>query len=83
MEQTGIIPKLLPPGASSVPVKELCELNREESGLRHRLELKVERAFYRAAVALQKLSIAQLPDDSNNSDRNVDLSNSEMRQTSV
>lgn len=77
MEQTGIIPKLLPSGAYTVPVTGLCELTREESALRHRLELKVERAFYRAAVALQERSIAQLPDDSNHSDRNVDWHNSE------
>lgn len=77
MEQTGIISKLLLPEAQRVPVKGLCELTREESALRHRLELKVERAFYRAAVALQELSIAQLPDDSNHEDRNVDWRNSE------
>ena len=77
MEQTGIIPKLLPPGTHTVLVKGLCELNREESALRHRLELLVERAFYRAAVALQELSIAQLPDDETHYDRNVDWRNSE------
>ena len=77
MEQTGIIPKLLPPGTHTVLVKGLCELNREESALRHRLELLVERAFYRAAVALQERSIAQLPDDSNHEDLNVDWRNSE------
>ena len=77
MEQTEFIPKLLLPEAYTVPVRGLCELNREESALRHRLELKVERAFYRAAVALQERSIAQLPDDSNHSDRNVDWHNSE------
>ena len=71
MEQTGIIPKLLPPGTHTVPVKGLCELNREESGLRHRLELKVERAFYRAAVALQELSFCQLLDDETHDNLNV------------
>ena len=55
MEPTSIITALLPPGTAPDSVKSLKELSDEESALRHRLELKVERALYRAAAALQEL----------------------------
>lgn len=51
MEPTSITPKLLP-GADTKAVEEYFFLT-EEAAIRNRLELKVERALYRAAVALQ------------------------------
>ncbi len=55
MEATSIITALLPPRTAPDSVKRLKELSDEESALRHRLELKVERGLYRAASALQEL----------------------------
>lgn len=54
MEPTAITQKLLP-GADFLPVERLRELTAEEAALRHRLELKVERALYRVAVGLTEL----------------------------
>lgn len=54
MEPTTIPPKLLP-GADFLPVKHFPELTSEEAALRHRLELKVERALYKVAVGLVQL----------------------------
>ncbi len=58
---TSIIPALLPPGADSDfdTVEHLLELSAEEITLRHRLELKVERALFRAAVVLQAIHDGQ------------------------
>ena len=50
MEQTPITPKMLLPGADFLPAEHLRDLTDEEAALRHRLELRVERALYRAAV---------------------------------
>ncbi len=55
MEPASFITALLPPGTAPSSAKSLKELSDEESALRHRLELKVERALYRAASALQEL----------------------------
>lgn len=55
MKTTPITPKLLLPGADSLPAENLRDLTDEEAALRHRLELKVERALYRAAVGLTQL----------------------------
>ena len=52
MEPTSIIPKLL--RADTKAVEECIFLADEEAAMRHRLELKVERALYRTAVALQE-----------------------------
>lgn len=56
MELTPLTRKLLPPPVDSLPAKPLCELTNEEAALLHRLELKVERALYRAAVGLTQSS---------------------------
>ena len=53
MKPTPFTPKLLPPQTEFLPVKPLKELTNEEALLRHRLELRVERALYKAAVGLQ------------------------------
>lgn len=45
MEPAFILPALLPLGADSGLVEPLLELSSEETALRHRLELRVERAF--------------------------------------
>jgi hypothetical protein len=55
VEPTAITPKLLLPGAGFLPVECFHELTTEEAALRHRLELRVERALYRVAVALTQL----------------------------
>ena len=60
MEPTSITPKLLLPGAEFLPVKHFRELTSEEAALRHRLELKVERALYRVAVG-RRLTYLNLP----------------------
>ena len=62
MEQTPIIPKMLLPGADFLPAERLCELTNEEAALRHRLELRVERALYRAAVGLTQLGNCESDD---------------------
>jgi len=54
VELTPITPTLLLPRNSCCAVDDF-ELSTEEIALRHRLELKVERALYRAAVVLQAL----------------------------
>jgi len=53
MEPTPLTPKLLPSPSSCSLAWQLAELTSEEAALRYRLELKVERALYRAAVVLQ------------------------------
>lgn len=55
MEPTAITQKLLLPGADFLPVECLRELTSEEAALRHRLELRIERALYRVAVGLTEL----------------------------
>ncbi len=56
MEPTAAItPELLLPGAGFLPVEHLHELTAEEAALRHRLELKVERALYRVSGGLTEL----------------------------
>ena len=55
VESTSITQKLLLPGADFLPAERLHELTSEEAALRHRLELKVERALYRVAVGLTQL----------------------------
>ena len=55
MEQTDITQKLLLPGSDFLPAERLRELTSEEAALRHRLELKVERALYRVAVGLTQI----------------------------
>ncbi len=48
-------PKSLPLPNNFLPAKQFEELTSEEAALRHRLELKAERALYRASVGLQQL----------------------------
>ncbi len=55
MELTPFSPRLLPPPVDSLPAERLAELTSSEAALRHRLELKVERALYRVAVGLTEL----------------------------
>ena len=55
MKPTAITPKLLLSGADFLPVKHFRELTSEEAALRHRLELRVERALYKVAVGLAQL----------------------------
>jgi len=59
VKPTHIPPKLLLPGADPVTISECFELTEEEIALRHRLELRVERALYRAAVVLQAVHDGQ------------------------
>lgn len=61
MEQTDITEKLLLPGVDLPPVDRLRELTSDEAALLHRLELKVERALYRAAVGLTQLDDCKSP----------------------
>lgn len=61
MEQTDITQKLLLPGVDLPPVDRLRELTSDEAALLHRLELKVERALYRAAVGLTQLDDCKSP----------------------
>ncbi len=56
MQPTDITQKLLLPRADFLLVECLCELTSDEAALLHRLELKVERALYRAAVGLTQLT---------------------------
>lgn len=58
MELTLITPTLLLPGNSFYAVDDF-ELSTEKIALRHRLELRVERAFYRAAVVFQAVHDGQ------------------------
>ncbi len=53
MKSAPITPALLPFGTDTCAAEDLLELTTEEASLRHRLELRVERALYRAAVVLQ------------------------------
>lgn len=55
MELIPLTAKLLPP-VDSLPAEQLAELTTEEAALLHRLELKVERALYRAALGLTQLA---------------------------
>jgi len=55
IKPSAITPALLPSGTDAYAVEQLLELSAEEIALRHRLELKVERALYRAEVVLQAL----------------------------
>ncbi len=48
-------PKSLPLSSNSLPAKRFEELTSEDAALRHRLELKAERALYKASVGLQQL----------------------------
>jgi len=59
VEPTAIIPALLPFRTDTCTVEQLLELSEEETALRHRLELRVERALYRAAVVLQAVHNGQ------------------------
>ena len=59
MKQTPLTPKLLPSPSGYLPASPLAELTPEEAALRHRLELRVERALYRAAVVLQAVHDCQ------------------------
>ena len=53
MKPTPLTPKLLPSVSGCSLALQLAELTSEEAAVRHRLELRVERALYRAAVVLQ------------------------------
>jgi len=59
MKQTPLTPKLLPLPSGCLPALNLAELPPEQAALRHRLELRVERALYRAAVVLQAVHDCQ------------------------
>ena len=48
-------PKSLLSSTGSLPTKPFEELSSEEATLRQRLEMKAERALYRAAVGLQQI----------------------------
>jgi len=52
---TSRTPKSLPLSKNSLPAKRFEELTSEEAALRHRLEMKAERALYKASVGLQQL----------------------------
>jgi len=52
-------PKSLPASIGSLPTKPFEELSSEEATLRQRLEMKAERALYRATVGLQQLQELQ------------------------
>lgn len=60
MEPTPITPELLLPDSNPVTVEGFEELTEDEASERHRLELKVERAFYEATVTLRQLRDQQL-----------------------
>lgn len=60
MEPNAITPKILLPESAPVTDEDLEELSEEEAALRHRLELKVERALFQASVALRELQQRQL-----------------------
>jgi len=55
VKPTAASPKSLPPSSGSLPGKPLEELTSQEATLRHRLEMKAERAIYRATVGLQQI----------------------------
>jgi len=59
MKSTPLTLKLLPSVSGCSLAWQLAELTSEEAALRHRLELKVERALYRAAVILQAVHDCQ------------------------
>jgi len=59
MKQTPLTPKLLPSPSGCLPALNLAELPPEQAALRHRLELRVERAFYRAAVVFPSVPDCQ------------------------
>ncbi len=60
MKTHSITPVLLPSGTDACATEQLLELSAEEIALRHRLELRVERALYRAAVVLQAVHDGQV-----------------------
>ncbi len=60
MKTNSLTLTLLPPGTDTCAVEDLIELSAEEIALRHRLELRVERALYRAAIVLQALHDGQV-----------------------
>lgn len=53
---TPLTSKLLPPPTDSLLAERFYEITNEEAALLHRLELKIERALYRAAVGLRELA---------------------------
>ena len=55
MKSAAPTPKSLPASIGSLPAKPFEELSSEEATLRQRLEMKAERALYRANVGLQQL----------------------------
>ena len=55
MKPAAPTPKSLPSSAGSLPTKPFEELSSEEATLRHRLEIKAERALFKAAVGTRKL----------------------------
>lgn len=63
MELTPLTPKLLPP-VDFLPAERMAELTSEEAALLHRLELKIERALYRATVGLIHLTNCESYDPS-------------------
>ena len=52
---TSLTHKSLPLPTNSLPAKRFEELTSEEAALRHRLEMKAERALYKATVGMQRL----------------------------
>ena len=59
VKPTPLTPKLLPSSTSYLPALHLAELTPEHAALRHRLELRVERALYRAAVVFPSVHDCQ------------------------
>lgn len=55
MNPLSLTPKSLPLSNNFLPAKRFEDLTSEEAALRHRLELKAERALYKASVGLQQL----------------------------
>jgi len=55
VKPTAATPKLLPSSTGSLPTKPFEELNSEEATLRQRLEMKAERALYKATLGLQQI----------------------------
>jgi len=55
VKPTALTPKSLLLPADFLPAKRFEELTSEEAALRHRLEMKAERALYKATVGLQRL----------------------------
>lgn len=55
MKSAAPTPKSLPSSTGSLPTRPFEELTSEEATLRQRLEMKAERALYRANVRLQQI----------------------------